>query len=269
MSQFEDDHPRGHRSNAGSFSQKAQSPAQISLDPKVDVRAPQPVAATGPIAETYVVSEAKVTGAKSPLSGPEALFVIYGLRLASSSEYRYVGQTTAGLPNRLYQHQRAASRSAVKLPSHLWLQKHLRDVVVADVLLRLPFGEHSELDEAEIAFISHFRKEGHRLLNVTDGGGGSRGYVPSDATRPRCRPSSAVRAIQCMAGIDQVLSARCSAGRVSPHRRTGAWEHFTQCSGRTTPTKRGGRCRRRTPARATRCSVAPDPQPQASGRWER
>lgn len=59
--------------------------------------------------------------------------VIYGVRLRTEFDYRYIGLTTKSERVRLRQHFKAAGRGR-KTPFYDWLRKQDRDDVVADVL---------------------------------------------------------------------------------------------------------------------------------------
>lgn len=108
---------------------------------------------------------------------------IYGLRLRDDHEFRYVGQTRQPIGTRLYQHRWQAGNLVTKQAISGWIRKYGAGAIVADVLEELPLGDISALDAAEVAMISRLRSASHRLLNMTDGGGGMAGYVISDEAR--------------------------------------------------------------------------------------
>ena len=91
--------------------------------------------------------------------------IIYGLIDNETLELRYIGQTVKPLAARFKQHMRFCSPNV-----HLnnWL--HSADVS-AIVLERDP----ENLNEAEMCWIADMRAAGARLLNMTDGGGGTNG----------------------------------------------------------------------------------------------
>lgn len=98
--------------------------------------------------------------------------VIYGVRLESGYVYRYVGLTTKAVRIRLRQHVKLA-RSGRKTPFYDWLRSHDGDGVVADELVRVEGLD--DLGQAEIDWIESLRREGHPLLNLSQGGLGPMG----------------------------------------------------------------------------------------------
>ncbi|MGW6128467.1 NUMOD3 domain-containing DNA-binding protein [Cellulomonas sp. NPDC055163] len=111
--------------------------------------------------------------------------VVYGVRLASTPEFRYVGITTAGARRRFGQHVTKA-RNGIRTPFYDWLRKHEHDDVVWEVLETVRTDLHA-LGEAEIVWISLARSAGHRLLNVSEGGLGPTGVVWTPAQREAAR----------------------------------------------------------------------------------
>lgn len=110
-------------------------------------------------------------------------WVVYGLRLRGTYEYRYVGLTTYGARKRLRSHKKSA-RQGRKLPVNDWLRKDFNLVnVVIDVLEHFPDRDFKLLNFREQFWIAALKESGHRLLNLTDGGDGVRGFSPSLETR--------------------------------------------------------------------------------------
>lgn len=93
--------------------------------------------------------------------------VIYGVRLRTEYDYRYIGLTTKSEHVRLRQHFKEAGAGR-KTPFYDWLRKQDRDAVIADVLDWV-YGLQ-DLGRAEIAWIAYLRKEGQPLLNLSEGG---------------------------------------------------------------------------------------------------
>lgn len=91
---------------------------------------------------------------------------IYGVRLRSEFDYRYVGLTTKSVEIRLKQHFKIA-RSGRKTPLYDWLRTHDLDDVIADELDSVKGIE--ELGQAEIDWIELLRRYGHPLLNLSQG----------------------------------------------------------------------------------------------------
>lgn len=116
--------------------------------------------------------------------------VIYGVRLRTEFDYRYIGLTTRSEHVRLRQHFKVAS-SGRKTPFYDWLRKQDRDDVVADVLDWV-YGLKN-LGRAEIDWIVYLRKEGQPLLNLADGGLGPVGVIWTAEMREAARIRSTGR----------------------------------------------------------------------------
>ncbi len=102
---------------------------------------------------------------------------VYGAREMGSEEYRYVGLTTQTVLRRRSEHWKKAEKGA-KTPFTDWLRMHSDREEVYFESLELVMGDDlEELGRAEQRWIATFRGEGHRLLNLADGGLGPRGYV--------------------------------------------------------------------------------------------
>lgn len=116
--------------------------------------------------------------------------VIYGVRLRSEVVYRYVGLTTKSVEIRLRQHVKVA-RSGRKTPFYDWLRVHDGDDIVADELDGVEGLE--ELGQAEIVWIELLRREGHPLLNLSQGGLGPMGIEWTAEMREAARVRSTGR----------------------------------------------------------------------------
>lgn len=123
--------------------------------------------------------------------------LVYGIRLRREVEYRYVGITTKTASRRFHQHLRVAAEGR-KTPFYDWLRKHDPSDVIADELdwiEGLP-----ELGQAEVEWISYLRREGDRLLNLSDGGLGPTGVVWTEEMREAARIRSTGRKISRQSG---------------------------------------------------------------------
>ncbi len=123
--------------------------------------------------------------------------LVYGIRLRRGFEYRYVGITTKTASRRFHQHLRVAAEGR-KTPFYDWLRKHDPADVIADELdwiEGLP-----ELGQAEIEWISYLRREGDRLLNLSEGGLGPTGVVWTAEMREAARVRSTGRKIRRESG---------------------------------------------------------------------
>jgi hypothetical protein len=109
--------------------------------------------------------------------------LIYGVREMGSTEYRYVGLTTKTITRRKSEHFTVAERGR-KTPFADWLRKHPNRESVYFHSLELVEGDDLVvLGEAERRWIQKFTREGHRLLNLNEGGLGNHGYVWTDEQR--------------------------------------------------------------------------------------
>lgn len=107
--------------------------------------------------------------------------VIYGFRLMGSAEFRYVGLTTTSMRRRTQQHFKKAAAD-VKNPFYDWLRKHDESEIFVQSL-EVVTSYPADLGVAEKRWIELFHAEGHRLLNLTEGGLGPTGYVWTDEQR--------------------------------------------------------------------------------------
>lgn len=99
---------------------------------------------------------------------------IYGIRRLGDPEFRYVGQTRGTVTRRRTQHLKSA-KTGTRLPVYDWIRKFESDEDLYFQPLEVVMGGDDELDAAEIRWVRRLREDGHRLLNMTDGGGGQRG----------------------------------------------------------------------------------------------
>lgn len=110
-------------------------------------------------------------------------WVVYGLRLNDSDEYRYVGKTTKSLDKRMYLHFWESSKDSPRLPVHKWIKSVGSKNIAVDILAEVHSENDEELSTTEINEINKFRNANHRLLNLTDGGEGTRGYRGTEESR--------------------------------------------------------------------------------------
>jgi hypothetical protein len=103
--------------------------------------------------------------------------VIYGVREMGSQEFRYVGLTTKMISHRKREHLKVAA-SGRKTPFADWLRSRTDEEEAFFSSLELVMSDDiDDLGHAEQRWISKLRAEGHRLLNLNDGGLGNHGYV--------------------------------------------------------------------------------------------
>lgn len=104
-----------------------------------------------------------------PLGWPAQVGVVYGFRAPGSEEFRYIGITSAPLGRRMRQHLQGAAAGKRKTPFYDWLRKQPVDVVEVQPL-EVVRTTLQDLGAAEQKWIAHYRAQGHRLLNLSDGG---------------------------------------------------------------------------------------------------
>ena len=110
--------------------------------------------------------------------------IIYGVREIGSAEYRYVGLTTHRIARRKSEHYKTALRGQKKTPFADWLRQRTDRESVYFESLELVMGtDREDLGRAEARWIEKLRRQGHRLLNLNDGGLGNHGYVWTEEQR--------------------------------------------------------------------------------------
>ncbi|WP_245977251.1 NUMOD3 domain-containing DNA-binding protein [Cryobacterium soli] len=143
--------------------------------------------------------------AKSPLPG-SIIGVIYGVRLETSPEFRYVGLTTASIRRRMQQHRRKAEMG-VRNPFYDWLRKAPTEFVYVQSL-QVVTSTLEDLGKAEVLWIAKLRAQGDRLLNLSEGGLGPTGIEWSLEQREAARIRSTGRSIQPRYGVDNPMYGR-------------------------------------------------------------
>jgi len=105
---------------------------------------------------------------------------VYSIYAKSNpKEYRYIGISNQDTAEKRFAKHRYNAKEGSRLPVYDWMRKY-DDVVVKELETGLSF---SEAQSREIFYIAKFKAEGHRLLNLTNGGEGMLGYIHSQETR--------------------------------------------------------------------------------------
>jgi hypothetical protein len=99
-------------------------------------------------------------------------FFIYVLRDPRTGEPRYIGQSSAGL-KRPKSHQLPSSIKSHSRHLHNWITQLKRLNMNYEIVVIERFFSSKPLNQAETYWISTLRKQGYRLLNISDGGGTS------------------------------------------------------------------------------------------------
>ena len=96
---------------------------------------------------------------------------VYGLRVESEIEYRYIGKTNVSVRSRYMQHLRTAKYGST-LPVYNWIRKTTESglSIAIDVL---DSCEVTVIDKLEMFYIEKYTSLGHSLLNLTAGGSGT------------------------------------------------------------------------------------------------
>lgn len=108
---------------------------------------------------------------------------IYGLRLKTSVEYRYIGITSKSSARQRFAAHMSHSRGPKKqYPVNLWIRANdFETGVCMDILEEIDPKEGLEyLEESEKMWIGAFRYLGYDLLNVSTGGRLPNGYKHSE-----------------------------------------------------------------------------------------
>jgi hypothetical protein len=146
--------------------------------------------------------------------GSGAVGYVYGIRLATSNEYRYVGLTELTVARRMARH-RAEARAGRRTPFYDWLRREYASEIVVDVLEEVRTSR-DDLGRAEVRWIDDRRASGDRLLNLAVGGLGPRGVVWSDDQREAARLRSTGRRGVSRFGEDNPFFGRVHTAEQSP-----------------------------------------------------
>lgn len=112
------------------------------------------------------------------------MFIIYALMCPKCGCPRYVGQSSKGL-KRHQEHLLGMKCRDSSIHKKRWVQKLLDQGLKPSFHILLELPDATYLDAAEIYWIAEMRRRGLPLTNLTDGGGGTKGWVPSTETRRR------------------------------------------------------------------------------------
>ena len=107
--------------------------------------------------------------------------IIYGIRLFNSPDVRYVGLTTTSIEQRFKSHQKAAAGAVRKYPLYDWMRKHNKGSFEIFVIETV----EDDLEDKERYWIKEYKRNGHKLLNLTEGGQGPNGHVWTEEQRSR------------------------------------------------------------------------------------
>ena len=124
---------------------------------------------------------------------------IYALCERESMEPRYVGKTTQCIIDRAKAHMRAAMRGGSR-PVLRWLRKR-HEAGGSALMLLEHVPPHGDWAARERHWIQEFKRRGHQLLNLTEGGEGLAGHQFSAEHRARIaaglRTGSHITCLHC------------------------------------------------------------------------
>lgn len=112
----------------------------------------------------------------------EQKYIIYALVQPDTNEIRYIGKSTSGL-SRPKEHFKPKNYLHGKTYKDKWMNKCLSNNIIPEIIILASTENKEELCNLEIEYIEKYKQMGAPLTNLTDGGEGSLGWVPSEETR--------------------------------------------------------------------------------------
>jgi len=110
-------------------------------------------------------------------------YKIYGLKLITENDIRYVGRTSESLKTRLSKHKTNAIYGKRKNHRVNWILKHINNIEI--IIIEGDIKTIEESYEKEIFYIKTFREK-YNLVNATDGGdGGIPGYKHTEEAKKK------------------------------------------------------------------------------------
>lgn len=144
-------------------------------------------------------------------------YLIYALSNPCTQEIRYIGRSSSGL-KRAKHHLNFSVYTKSKLPVHGWIHKLIKNGLLPKVAIIEDCGTFEASICAEIHYIQLFKKEGHRLLNCTDGGEGTIGRKVSQEVKERLSKLYTGKK-QSVASIEKMRQAKLGKKLTAEHRK--------------------------------------------------
>lgn len=153
-------------------------------------------------------------------------YLVYCLVDPRNGEVRYIGKSSSHM-NRPNHHFVPSVLGKSRLPVHNWIRKMVR-LNLKPTIEILEDTDKENLSSIEMYYISISKKEGHRLLNLTEGGDGPSNRNMSQKTKDKIsksnkgkKPSSAAieGAIRTNTGKLKTLEQKEIASLNSPNRK--------------------------------------------------
>lgn len=151
-------------------------------------------------------------------------FIIYALVDPRSEGVRYIGKSSSGLHRARAHASRCVLINDRNLRKRTWIESLQAHGLTYQSCVLENVSSQEELDAREVFWIAEARRRGADLFNMTDGGEGTYGYVPTAESRARASAlrkgislSPEHRAAIASAMRDPAVKARLSEGhRNSP-----------------------------------------------------
>lgn len=166
--------------------------------------------------------------------------VIYALSV-DGRDFRYVGLTKRTIAVRWKQHKQTAARGG-RWPISCWIRKHGAENISVTVL---SYVRIDELCDAERWWIAELRGLGYQLLNLTEGGEGNFGWVPTAETRVNMSAGASAsmtaerRAVLAAARVGKLLSEETKEKISKAQRGHPAYEKSAEGRARISATHKG------------------------------